>query len=450
VKLFQNSYWLKSGTYTFLQRVSSLVFGFGAFFFLIRTLSKEAFGVWAIYLSMVTIIEMGKNGLVQNALIKFLAADNKQNDAPIITASFFLNSLLSLIVGAGVILLAPWLSRLLNAPELADMLYWYLLVLFLLVPFSQLSFIQQANFDFRGIFWSNLVRQGLFFFYVLSVFLFSAEFHLQSLIIVQAISLLLGTVVSWLFSRPYLYLNTSLDWGWVSKLFHYGKYVFGTNISSMLMKSTDQLMLGVLAGPVPVASFNMASRVINFVEVPTITVASIVFPQSALRSKEQGPKAVKQLYEKSVAAILAFLLPVVLLILIFPEFIILIIAGKDYLDNAFLLQIVIFYSLFIPFARQFGTIMDSIGRPHLNFYLIGLLAVINIGVNYLLIARYGVIGAAFATLLTYILGFIANQIILYKLLNVNTLHVFKYIPEFYKQGFSYGLNLLRERAWTSK
>ncbi len=450
MKLFQNSYWLKSGVYTFLQRVSSLLFGFGAFFFLIRTLSKEAFGVWAIFLSMTTIIEMGKNGLVQNALIKFLAADTKQNDGPIITASLFLNGFISLLLGISILLLAPWLSGLLNAPELEGMLYWYQLVLLLLVPFSQLSFIQQANFDFKGIFWSNLLRQGLFFAYVLGVFLFSAEFNLENLIIVQAISLLLGTLVSWLFTRPYFYFSNVLDWKWVKKLFHYGKFVFGTNISSMLMKSTDQLMLGVLAGPIPVASFNMASRVINFVEVPTFTVASVVFPQSALRSKQQGPESVRQLYEKSVAAILAFLLPVVLFVLLFPEIIILLIAGKDYLENAFLLQIVIFYSLFIPFARQFGTIMDSIDRPHLNFYLILGLAVVNIGINYLLIARFGVIGAAFATLLTYVLGFIVNQIILYKLLNVNTLRVFKYIPEFYKQGFSYGVTLLRARAWMSK
>lgn len=450
MKIFQNSYWLQSGTYTFLQRVSSLLFGFGAFFFLIRALSKEEFGAWAIYLSLATIVEMGKNGLVQNALIKYLASDDKQNDAPIITASLFLNLLLSLLVGVGVFFTAPWLAGILEIPVLKNMLYWYILIVFLLVPFSQLSFIQQANFDFKGIFWSNLCRQGIFFIYVLGVFLFSASFKLENLIIVQAVSLVVGTIVSYLFSRPYLYISSRLDWQWVRQLFHYGKYVFGTNISSMVMKSTDQLMLGVLAGPVPVASFNMASRVINFVEVPTFTVASVVFPQSALRNKQGGPGAVKVLYEKSVGAIFAFLLPVVLVVLLFPELIILVIAGKDYLENAFLLQVVIFYSLFIPFARQFGTIMDSIGRPQLNFFLICLLAVVNIGFNYVFIRYYGVLGAAFATLLTYSIGFVANQLILYKLIKVSTLQVFKFMLEFYRQGFTYFLHLLKQKSWISK
>lgn len=393
---------------------------------------------------------MGKNGLIQNALIKFLATDDKQNAAPIMTASLFLNVLLSLLVGFGIFLLAPWLSRLVEAPLLENMLNWYLLVLLLLIPFSHLSFIQQANLDFKGIFWSNLLRQGLFFGYVLSIFLFSADFRLENLVLVQALGLFSGNLVSYVFARPYLSLSRKLDWLWVQRLFHYGKYVFGTNISSMLMKSTDQLMLGVLAGPVPVASFNMASRVINFVEVPTFTVASIVFPQSALRNRQQGTEAVKLLYEKSVGAILAFLLPLVLLVVGFPELIILIMAGKEYLDSVLLLQIVIFYSLFIPFARQFGTIMDSIGRPQLNFYLIAILAVLNIGLNYLLIGLYGVLGAAYATLLTYVFGFVASQLILHKLLKVNVLQVIRYIPEFYRQGFLFGVHLLRERAWISK
>lgn len=450
MKLFKNDYWLQSGTYTFLQRLSSLIFGFGTFFFLIRAVSKQDFGVWALYLSLSTIVEMAKNGLIQNALVKFLAADDKKQDGAIITASFLLNAALSLLVCIGVAILAPFMARWFNAPVLEYMLYWYILNVILLVPFSQLSFVQQANFDFKGIFWSNLLRQGILFIFVLGIFLLSMPYDLSTLVLVQAAGVFLGTGVAWYFSRKYFQMSRTIDWQWVHRLFHYGKFIFGTNISSMLLKSTDQLMLGALGGPVPVASFNMASRVINFVEVPTFTVASIVFPQSALRSEQQGPASVKRLYEKSVGAIFALMLPVVILVLLFPQFIILIIAGREYLSNALLLQVVVFYSLFIPFARQFGTIMDSIGKPHLNFWLICLLAVVNIIFNYILISMFGVLGAAFATLLTYVLGFTINQIILYRLIKVSTLQVFRDMIDFYRLGFTYFLYLLREKAWSSK
>lgn len=446
----KGSYWLQSGFYTFMQRGAALIFGFGSFFFLIRGVSKEEFGAWALFLSITTILELGKNGLIQNALVKFLAADEKEQDGAIISASLFLNCSMSLILGIGVAILAPWLAVWLNTPVLETMLYWYLLSMVLLVPFSQFSFVQQANFDFKGIFYSNLFRQGLLFLYILGVFVAGGSYDLNMLVIIQAVGLALGTLVSFFFSKKYFFLGSKLDWSWVHKLFHYGKYVFGTNISSMVVKSTDQIMLGILAGPIPVASFNMASRVNNFVEVPTFTMSSIVFPKSAQQSGPGGGPALKRLYEKSVGAIFVVLLPIVLLILLFPEFIILIMAGKDYLDNAFLLQLVVFYCLFIPFSRQFGTIMDSIGKPHVNFWLICLLAVLNIVFNYFLIREMGALGAAYATLFSYFLGFLANQYILYKLLKVNTFQVFRYMADFYRDGYYFFIAQVKKKVWISK
>jgi lipopolysaccharide exporter len=76
----------------------------------------------------------------------------------------------------------------------------------------------------------------------------------------------------------------------VKKLFHYGKYVFGTNISSMIYTSIDQMMLGYLMPVSAVAIFNTANRVTNFVEVPLSSVAAIVFPQSAKRIETHGKK----------------------------------------------------------------------------------------------------------------------------------------------------------------
>ncbi len=450
MKFFKNSYWLQSGAYAFLQRFLMLLFGFGTFFFLIRAVSKEDFGAWALYLSIATIIEQGKSGLIQNALVKFLASDDQQQDTEIISASLLLNLALSFIVSIVLAVMAPWMAIWLNAPVLEYLLYLHIINTIILVPFSQLTFIQQANFDFKGIFYSNLFRQGVLFFYVLGLFLLSGNYSLTTLVLVQTAGLVLGTWVSYRFARQYFKFTYKLDWAWVSRLFHYGKFVFGTNISSMLLKSTDQLMLGIMTGPVSVAAFNMASRVINFVEVPTTTVAAVVFPQSALRSRQQGNAAVRHLFEKSVGAVYAILLPVLLFVVLFPEFVIMIIAGKEYLDSAFLLQVVIFYCLFIPFSRQFGTIMDSIGKPELNFWLICLLAILNVGFNYFLIGRFDVLGAAYATLLTYVVGFVVYQVILYRLLKVSLLQVFLYMLDFYRQAFAFSVHFLKDKAWISK
>jgi len=82
-----------------------------------------------------------------------------------------------------------------------------------------------------------------------------------------------------------------------------------------------------------------------------------------------------------------------------------------------------------------GTVLESIGKPNINFYCTLFGFVLNIIFNFLFISWMGVTGAAYGTLTTYIITFIATQIILYKILKVNTLNVFKYMWEFYQKGF---------------
>ena len=66
----------------------------------------------------------------------------------------------------------------------------------------------------------------------------------------------------------------------------------------------------------------------------------------------------------------------------------------------------------LPFSRQFGTLLDSIGKPHINLRLTIISSIINLFFSYLGIINFGVIGAAYGTLLTYITSFIIIQVYL--------------------------------------
>jgi O-antigen/teichoic acid export membrane protein len=119
-------------------------------------------------------------------------------------------------------------------------------------------------------------------------------------------------------------------------------------------------------------------------------------------------------------------------------------AGKKYDDAIPILHVTILFCLFVPFARQFGTIMDSIGKPKLNFKLTAFMAALNVGLNFLFISRFGVIGAAYATLTSYVTGFVIGQTILKKQLDVNFLNAFVYAAKFYPEFFSKHFRLVRK------
>jgi len=399
---------------------------------LFRALSKAEVGLWASFMAIVTIVEMGRTGLLQNALVKFLSTAKDERYRQIATASLYLNLIVTIFIIIPLFILAAPISEFMRMPELKGLLELHCLTTVALVPFLQFNFMQQANLEFRGLFWSAFVRQGIYFLYVLLFFLLGRKIFLDNLVLARTLGIALGAFVSYFFARPFLRFDPKVNWEWVKKLFHYGKFVMGTNLSTMFYKSTDRIMIGRMLGEVPVGIYDAAIKVTNLAEAPTFSMASILFPQSA-RRMEEGKGTIKILYEKAVGAILALLIPALIFILIFAEWIIFVIAGPDYTEAANILRITMFYGLFIPFAVQFGTVLDSTGRPKINFIFTIISALVNVVFNYIFITQFGVIGAAYGTLATYTLAFIAMQIYLNRTFGVLPLKPFYYTIDFYKK-----------------
>ncbi|RMF30494.1 MAG: flippase, partial [Bacteroidetes bacterium] len=398
-------YWIRSGLLTFLERLSGLALGFGTAILLFRQLTHSEFGVWVLFLTVVAILEVGRAGLLQNALVKYLSTAKSEGEyRAVMTASWALHGLLALLLCGVFLAFAQTLARFLDAPTMGGLFEIYALTTVVLTFFFQFNFVQQANLDFRGIFWSNLVRQGTLFGFVLQQFLSGDRIWLPELAWAQLAGAVLGGLTGLVFAAPYLRFGFPVRWSWVGRLFGFGKYVLGTNLSTMVYKSIDKMMLGTLpgVGPAAVALYEAAIKVSNLADVPTLAMASVVFPKSARSSGDgNGNGQVRLLYEKSVGASLALLLPAVVLVWVFAEPVVLLLAGPQYADAAPVLRVTIFFGLFMPFAVLFGTVLDSIGKPRINFWFtLGGMA-LNVVSNYFFILRFGVMGAAYGTLLTY-------------------------------------------------
>lgn len=441
----KKSYWLKSGMLTILERGSVFVFGFGGFYLLTRALSENDLGIWVIFYTLASFVEVGRGGLIQNALVKFLSnAENEEEYQKINTASIVSNGLVTICCLLVFIILAyPMGYYFYDAPELTIMLLIYCVTSISFIPFQQFNFIQMANLDFRGPFYSNFTKQGLFFLFILVSVYLEWDISLITLALAQVVTTLSGAMVSTFLARPYLRFSKKIDWDWVMELYRFGRFVFGTNISTMTYKSIDKLMLGSLLFPGASAIYEWAIKITNLVEVPTFSIASIVFPQSARRIKEEGVDGVRRLYEKSVGAILALILPFMIVVYFFAEFIILVLAGEEFRETIEILRLTIAYGLFIPFAVQFGTVVDSIGKPKINFYFTILGSALNILFNYIFISLYGIKGAAYGTLISYSIMFVIYQVVLYKLLGVKAYRAFPHIFTMYREGFQMARNYVR-------
>lgn len=447
----KNGYWLRSGFYTLSEKAAALVFGFGGGVLLFRALTQDELGVWVLFLSITSILEVGRIGLLQNALVKYLTVSKDTEEiGRITTASLVLNLMLTGAIVVFLLLLSKPVSTWFDAPHLAELLRIYCLTTVLLVPFFQGNYIQQANLDFKGIFWGNAVKGGILFSYIAWMFFSDTPIELKNLAICQIIAAVAASIVSVSFAHKFTYFSKAIDWGWMRKLFRFGKFVFGTNFCAQLYKNVDKLLLGALpgGGVAAVAIYEAAIKVTNLTDVPTSSMANILFPQSARRF-EEGKDAVKQLYEKAVGAILAFMIPAILFIQIFADWIILIVAGSEYAGWGNVLRITILFGLLMPYIVQFGTVLDSIGKPNVNFFYTVISLGFTIGLNLVFINQFGVFGAAIGTLSAYGLTFLMMQMYLRKHLNVNPLRPFKYMLDFYKQVFTMGKKVYEQGSFAA-
>lgn len=432
-----NKGFFASGIFSISNNLVNVLLRFLSFYFIIRSLSKDQFGVWALFLVVTSIIEVVRNGFIKNAIIKFIASSPEKDHREIQTASLLLNILITSISVAFILLISNSLGHYWKAPEIAPMFNWYILTSFFLIFLSHLEFVAAANFKFKHIFVFNAVRYLSFLALILYNYFSGQSQDLNVFVLYQGLSVGIGLFFGIFLLKSNIKLGLSVSKYWLKKLFHFGKYVVGTNLSTMIFKSTDQLMLGTLMTKEFVGVYNTALRINNFIDAPVMGISNVFYTQSS----SKGQLEFKAVYMKSVGIILSIIIPILILVFLFSDLIILIVAGPKYADSAAILRITMLYSFFIPFARQFGTLLDSIGKPQINLRLTIITSILNIFFSYMGIIRFGVIGAAYGTLLTYLTSFIIMQIYL----NINYKITVVEIVKSTANNYSWMINKIKER-----
>jgi lipopolysaccharide exporter len=429
--------------YTLLHRFSIIFFGVVTYFILVRHISPEENGVWSLFLLIVSITEMIKQGLLRNPMIKFLSvAEYADQKDEVQSTALFINIGFSVLAVAVFVFLGGWIAGFLKAPNLHGLLIWNTLFILLLIPFNHCEVVLQANFKYPQIFYAYFLRQGLFMIMVvLLVYVFPQYLNLLTLAILQIIALFMGTVLILIACRPLLPKHFKTSRKLMRAMFHFGKYVFGTNFFNNLSKSADHFITAAaipneVLGKRYVSYYNAVSRINNLVDVPSVAVSDVLFPKNVQAIEMEGMTKVKYYFERMVATLISFILPLSIVVILFPKLVMLIIAGQQYVQAADILQVMMLVAVIRPFFYQFGTTMDAIGKPQLNFLMNMVLMVINLSFTYAGLKIFGRPGAAYASVGYHILGLLLIYGVLKRQVKIEMRNILSYVVGNYSQVFS--------------
>jgi lipopolysaccharide exporter len=394
-------------------------------------------GVWALFLVITTLFETAKSSLLKNAHIKFVGNSNEEKTS-IASSSLVLNSavngifILILFLFSGV--LGHWLN---SGAELQQMLKWYTPGLVFLIFFSHFEAVSQSHLDFKAVFTGYFSRQLLFFIALAAHYVLKIPLTLLSVVIYQSISILLGTIVIFFFSRKHLLYVFDPTKKWIKQLLGFGGYIFGIAVVANIFSNLDQLMIGKFTSSKSmVATYNAASRISGMVDIPTYAAAEILLPKVSQVNINGGAHQIKYMYERMVGILLCITTPVALIILIFSKLIISIIAGPQYADASFILQMYMLSALVKPIQIQAANVFLYIGRARLCFFLNLLYLGVNCGLNYLCFIQFGPYGAAIGNVIGCVLGMIVWYSVLQKTINVKYTNIMRYAGDTYRTFFS--------------
>ncbi|HTI09470.1 MAG TPA: oligosaccharide flippase family protein [Puia sp.] len=436
------SYWIHSGKYTAIQKFSVLGMGIVSFMLLTRVLGPEGFGVWGLFLTISSITETARTALIKNAFIRFMHQTPEEEHGNLQTGAWILSLSISIALALIFLLAAYSVSQWLNAPELGNMLQWYAITLLMTVLFSQCEMLLNAKMDFRGVCYMYVIRQGLLLAAIGACALANYKITPGTLSLFYLVSVIAGGLTGALFSRPYFRWDLTGYKPWIGKLWRFGRYVFGNNVSSLLFRSTDNFITSNMFGTAVSAYYNACLRIGNLVDMPSQVLGDVLFPKAAqYNSSDRG--AIKHMYERTVGAILVFSIPALLVLILLPSLILHFLAGGKFMMAAPVLRITAFFGFTLPFLKQFGTIMDATGHPDTNFRVMFLALCIDILANLLGVHFFGIIGAAIGTATTYFIIFVITQTILYKRFGVEVLNIFRNTFSLYKELFFHGKSLLK-------
>ena len=151
-----------------------------------------------------------------------------------------------------------------------------------------------------------------------------------------------------------------------------------------------------------VGIYNIALKLSMLAYLGLMAVNSIAAPKFSEIHSSGNMEALKRIVQQSTKIIFWITLPIVIVFLSVPEFV-LSIFGEDFKLAALALIILSISKMFSAISGSVGTFLQMVGKQNVFQNILIFAALVNIILNYLLIPEHGIDGAAFASAFSGIL-----------------------------------------------
>lgn len=381
----------------FVGRLAGRAFEYGITIIIARALGADSLGTFAFALIVLRLSSSIARAGLDTALLKFIPIDRENGE--VLTGTVLTGLIISSVIGVvfvGVFqiipLLIPGAERLsLSTP-----------VGLLLLGIPLLTIVQISEAATRGfnetkyaVYIREFGMRGVGFVLVIVAILLYDEIRavIGGYVVALAIAAVLGIFFLFRLGAFRGIRSPTFD---LRRILVYSLPVAGVAITSPLVIWSDILMLGFLGQSSSVGIYQAAHQTAALLAFALISV-NAVFPPLASSLYEKGQmQRLDQVYSIITMWITALTAFAAIFAAIFASEILLIF-GEEFVAAQLVLIILIASRVIDAGVGPAGYLLSMTGHERLELLNTAAVAILNIGLNYVLIQQYGIFGAAVAT-----------------------------------------------------
>lgn len=376
--------------------------------YMLRMMGQSEFGLYSLVASVIsylTVLDLGFGNAIVRYTAKYRAEGKTREQYEMFGMFLILYLVIGIIAfvgGLGLFFNVDNLFRnTMTSTELGNARIMMLILVFNLAfsfPMSIFSSIISAYERFVFPRTLNIIRVVLNT--LIMIVLLQYGYKAVTMVVLQTIFNVLTLIINYIYCKRKLHIEIhygKFQWAFLSEVAVYSFWIFLNAIMDRIYWSTGQFVLGAVAGTVAISVYAVAIQLQSMYLQFSSAIAGVFLPKvTSMVVLNNNDAELSNLFIKTGRVQNIIMVFVLFVFVLFGASFIQLWVGPEYKD-AYVITILFFVSLYVPLIQNLGiTILQARNQMKFRSVLYIILAVIALGLEYLLALKWSGIGCAIA------------------------------------------------------
>ncbi len=384
--------------------------------YMLSVLGQDEYGLYSLATSVIgylSLLNFGVGGSVVRYITKYRANNDKDGEERIIGLFTSINIVVaSVMLICGTVLafnVQLFYSNTLSSSEIETLRTLIILMTINVAFFFPISIFTTISIAHEKYILNKLINLiATILIPILNVLMLFLGFKSVGLIFATMIINFLSYSAYFIYNTKVLNIRPrfkNMPLNLLKEIYTFSFFIFLTSIVNLLYWSTDKILIGAQIGASAVAVYNIGSVFNNYITSFSTAISGVLMPRvTTMVTKNVETEKLSELFIR--VGRMQFLIVSLVLsgFAIFGRQFIYLWAGPDY-SESYIVALLVMVPVAIPLMQNTGlSILMAKNKHKYRAIVYLIIAVVNVTATYFLIDLFGIIGAAAATCIAYVIG----------------------------------------------